>query len=49
MTFIKTFFHKIGYGFGFGIGMTSAYCFVNSINAINGNNIDAQKKFNTSR
>ena len=46
MTFIKTFFHKIGYGFGFGIGMTSAYCFVNRINSNDGN---SQKKFNTSR
>lgn len=54
MTFIKTFFHKIGYGFGFGMGMTTAYCFVNSITCNNEkiskyNYKIGEKKFNTSR
>ncbi len=54
MTFIKTFFHKIGYGFGFGMGMTTAYCFVNSITCNTEKNTKynykiGEKKFNTSR
>ena len=57
MTFIKTFFHKIGYGFGFGMGMTTAYCFVNSITCNTCNTEKntkynykiGEKKFNTAR